>query len=127
MAILNNVNISKKLTVGFAEILRVDGTIGTIVLGEPAVADASPLDAGTILLTGRRAGTTNLIALDEGGGVLADLTLHVGARQPGTVTVRRALDVQVYECAAGLCQGPSPPSAGPAPPSAETAPPAAGP
>lgn len=111
-----------ELTVGFAEILRVEGTVSTIVLGEPAIADASPLDAGTILLTGRTAGTTNLIALDEAGQIIADLMLHVGSRQPGSVTVRRALDVQVYSCVTGLCDGSFPSDAAEAAPVADAAP-----
>lgn len=110
-----------ELTVGFADILRIEGNVSTIVLGEPSIADASPLDAGTILLTGRTPGTTNLIALDESGNVLADLLLHVGSRQPGSVTVRRALDVQVYTCASGLCDGSSPPVTAEVAPAAEPA------
>ena len=93
------------LTVGFGNVLRVEGEVGTIAVGSPNVADASPLDAKTILLTGLAAGVTNMIVLSEGGEVLADYMLHVSSRQPGTVTVRRGLVSQTYSCAAGLCEG----------------------
>lgn len=96
---------SLELTVGFADILRVEGSISTVVLGNPNIADATPMDGGTVLLNGRAAGTTNMMVLSENGDVIADLMLHVSSRQPGTVTVHRALDVQVYSCATGLCDG----------------------
>ena len=101
-----------RLTVGFADLLRIEGGVSTIVLGNPDIADASPLDAGTVLLTGRAAGATNMIVLDESGAVLADLMLYVSARQPGTVTVHRALSSQVYSCATGICEGLSAEGAG---------------
>lgn len=94
-----------RLTVGFADIFRVEGAISTVVLGNPNIADATPMDAGTVLLNGRAAGTTNMMVLDESGDIIADLMLHVSSRQPGTVTVRRGLDAQVYSCATGLCDG----------------------
>lgn len=94
---------SFELKVGFADILRVEGGISTVVLGNPDIADATPMDSGAILLNGRAAGTTNVMVLDESGNVIADLMLHVSSRQPGTVTVRRGMDAQVYTCTTGLC------------------------
>ncbi|MGR3593968.1 MAG: pilus assembly protein N-terminal domain-containing protein [Limimaricola soesokkakensis] len=97
-----------ELVAGFADILRIDGDISTILLGDPDIADASPVDSGTILLNGQAAGTTNMIVLDESGDILANLMLHVISRQPGTVTVRRALKPQIYSCGSGLCESGGP-------------------
>lgn len=100
------------LVVGFADIRRIDGDISTILLGNPGIVDASPVDSRMILLNGQAAGMTNMIVLDDSGDILADLMLYVSGRQPGTVTVRRALELQTYSCASGLCEGGTPRGAG---------------
>ncbi len=109
-----------ELVVGFADILRINGDISTIVLGNPSIADASPVDSETILLNGQTSGMTNMIVLDENGEILADLMLYVSGRPPGTVTVRRALEPQIYSCASGLCDGGAPRGAENAGPDAPT-------
>lgn len=93
------------LVVDFAVVMQIDGDIGSIVLGNAAIADAMVADGRMIVVTGNSVGMTNMIVLDPGNQILAQLTLQVSGRKPGTVTVRRALEMQSYGCSSGLCTG----------------------
>lgn len=98
---------SMALVVDFAVVMQIDGEIGSIVLGNAAIADAMVADGTMIVLTGKSVGMTNMIVLDSGNQILAQMTLQVSGRKPGTVTVRRALEMQSYGCSSGLCTGSS--------------------
>ena len=91
------------LIVDFAMVLQVEGEIGSIVLGNAGIADALFTDGQMIVLTGKSVGMTNMIVLDTGSRVLTQMTLQVSGRKPGTVVVRRALELQSYACSSGLC------------------------
>lgn len=93
------------LVVDFAGILHIEGGMSAIAVGNPAIADASLADHRTVILTGRTAGTTNLIALDDGGRILANVMVRVSSQKPGTVTVRRGTQIQAYACTSALCEG----------------------
>lgn len=93
------------LTVDFAGILQIEGGMNTIAVGNPDIVDAKLANHRAVILTGRMVGTTNLIALDEAGRILADVLVHVGAQKPGMVTVRRGTQLQTYNCTIGLCDG----------------------
>jgi len=93
------------LVVDFAVVLQINGDIGSIILGNAAIADAMVADGRTIVLTGNSVGMTNMIVLDAGNQILAQFTLQVTGRKPDTVTVRRALEIQSYDCSSGLCDG----------------------
>ena len=92
------------LMVDFAKIIQLDGDIGSIVLGNSAIADATLTNGRMIVLTGKSIGMTNMIILGVDNLMLAEMTLQVSGRKPGTVTVRRALDMQSYACETGLCK-----------------------
>ncbi|WP_322893429.1 MULTISPECIES: pilus assembly protein N-terminal domain-containing protein [unclassified Yoonia] len=89
--------------VDFASVLRIEGSISAIAVGNSDIADASLADPNTLILTGRTVGTTNLIALDESGGVILDVMVRVGAQKPGMVTVRRGTQIQSTECNSANC------------------------
>src|SRR5690606_35998770 len=55
-----------------AKIVRLSRPADTIVVGNPAIADASVQDASTIVLTGRGFGVTNVVVLDAGGTPFMD-------------------------------------------------------
>ena len=79
-----------RLVVDFAAILHVEGGMSVVAVGNPAIADASLVNQRTVIVTGHLAGTTNVIALDEAGRVLADVRVHVtssgDATSSGVVT-----------------------------------------
>lgn len=82
------------LVIDFASVLHIDGGMITIAIGNSEIINANLADHRTVILTGRASGSTNLIALDESGRVLADVTVRVSARKPGMVTVRRGTEIQ---------------------------------
>ena len=91
------------LIVDFAGILHIEGGMSVIAVGNPDVVAASLADPRTVILTGLLSGTTNLIALDDTGRVLADVMVRVSSRKPGMVTVRRGTQLRTYTCSSGLC------------------------
>jgi Flp pilus assembly secretin CpaC len=53
------------ITIDFAKILKIDRQPETIVIGNPGIADTTVGDEETLILTGKAAGTTNLIVFDK--------------------------------------------------------------
>jgi Flp pilus assembly secretin CpaC len=78
------------LTVDQAAVMRLDEPAGTIILGNPLIADAAVQDAETLVLTGRSFGVTNLIILDSGGREILNRQVSVGGTAGHLVTVHRA-------------------------------------
>ena len=68
------------LTAGRAEVLRYDSTIGTVIVGDPAVAAASVAQSDSLVLTGIGAGETNVIVLDEAGDEMDRIVLSIPPR-----------------------------------------------
>ena len=99
-----------RVVVDFAAILHVEGGMSVVAVGNPAIADASLVNHRTVIVTGHLAGTTNVIALDEAGRVLADVRVHVTSKKLGMVRVQRGTQVEVRSCINGLCEiGPDAP------------------
>ena len=85
------------ITVDQATVLRLDVQAGAIIVGNPGIADATVIDAMTIVVTGRSFGSTNLIVLDADGNVLADEQITVQAALNQVVVYRRSVR-QTYSC-----------------------------
>jgi Flp pilus assembly secretin CpaC len=80
-----------------ARIAKVPDHTTTIVVGNPLIADVSIQAGGTMVVTGKGYGVTNLIALDRTGKVLAEQLVRV--RSPSdTVTVYRGVARESYSC-----------------------------
>jgi Flp pilus assembly secretin CpaC len=81
-----------------AQVMTLPDRVGTIVVGNPLIADVSLQAGGTLVVTGRGYGTTNIIALDRAGATLMSKTvLVVGPRD--NVVVYRGADRESYSCA----------------------------
>ena len=87
-----------RVLLGFAEIVRVDVPIATVVVGDPAMLDVKVVDGTGLALTGMRAGTTNLIVLDEDGADIARLTVRVTTAPAHFASVYRGVERQVLSC-----------------------------
>lgn len=81
-----------------AKIVRLARPADTIVVGNPAIADASIQDATTIVLTGKGFGVTNLVALDHDGTPIVDEQVTVGRDAASSVRIYRRADVQTLSC-----------------------------
>ena len=71
-----------------------------IVIGNPAIADASVVDQRHIIVTGKGAGVTNLVVTDAGGRPIFDREIIVGGVTGGRVAlIAGGQGVTTYNCA----------------------------
>lgn len=87
-----------------AKIVKLARPADTIVIGNPAIADASVQDSSTIVLTGRGFGVTNLVVLDQDGNPIVDEQVVVSRGTGNTVRVYRRASVQTLSCTP-FCEG----------------------
>ena len=70
-----------RLRPGFATILKLNQSIGTVVVGDAKVIDATPQSDTTLVLTAKEvAGTTNVLILDEQGNEFFSATVTVSVQ-----------------------------------------------
>lgn len=81
-----------------ARVMRLPERSQTIIVGNPLIADVTLQKNGVVVLTGKSYGSTNLIALDASGALIAETTIRVEASQVSVVTVQRGLDRQSFSC-----------------------------
>jgi hypothetical protein len=90
---------SVALTVSLAEVLPLERTPATVVIGNPDIADVIVGDERTLILTGRAAGITNLIVIDAAGERFVDLELRVTSDLPQHVVVQAGASRSTFVCA----------------------------
>jgi Flp pilus assembly secretin CpaC len=90
------------VTLDQAAVIKLPEQVATIVIGNPVIADASLQSGGTMVVTGKGYGTTNIIALDRNGTVLMERLVTVrGPRD--AVVVYRGIERESYSCMP-ICQ-----------------------
>jgi Flp pilus assembly secretin CpaC len=87
------------VTIDFAKVMKLDKPAHTIIIGNPGIADASIDDETTLILTGKTAGTTNLIVLDEGGEEMMNTVVRVSSDIRQLTTVFYGPNRQTFSCA----------------------------
>ena len=87
-----------EVTIDFAKILRLDEPAATIFIGNPGIADASVEDETTVVLTGKTAGTTNLIILDKDGKEMANTVVRVSSDIQQLTTIFYGRNRQTFSC-----------------------------
>ena len=80
-----------------AKLVKLPDRIASLVIGNPLIADATLQAGGTMVLTGKGYGATNLMALDRHGKVLMETTVRVKAPSDAVVVYRGA-ERQSYSC-----------------------------
>lgn len=65
------------LTSGKAETVELPTAISDLLVASPAVADVGVLRTNRLYIVGRNVGDTNILAFDESGNVLAEISVHV--------------------------------------------------
>jgi Flp pilus assembly secretin CpaC len=78
-------------------VLRLDADPATIAIGDATIVDAARVDNGTLILTAKDQGTTNLIALGRDNTEIAEITVHVGVRSR-SIQVYSGTSAQSYSC-----------------------------
>jgi Flp pilus assembly secretin CpaC len=81
-----------------AKVLRISRPADIVIVGNPAIADATVQDARTLIITGHSFGSTNIIVLDAAGQAIAEEIVTVTAPDDGLVTVYRRASRQTYSC-----------------------------
>jgi Flp pilus assembly secretin CpaC len=81
-----------------AKIVKLARPADTIIIGNPAIADASVQDSKTIVLTGKGFGTTNLVILDTSGNPIIDEQVTVSRADAGSVRIYRRAEMQTLSC-----------------------------
>ena len=87
------------VTIDFAKVVKLSNPAHTIVVGNPGIADASLGDEQTLVLTGKTAGTTNLIVLDEKGTEILNSMVRVSSDIRQLTTVFYGAQRQTFSCA----------------------------
>lgn len=87
-----------KVELDQARLYRLAAPASTIIIGNPAIADATLQDAQTLIITGRAYGQTNLIVLDDQGETITDAQLAVLAASESLVTVYKGAKRQSLSC-----------------------------
>ena len=92
------------VTMNEAKIVKLARPADTIIIGNPAIADASVQDSRTIVLTGKGFGTTNLVVLDTSGSPIIDEQVTVSRGDTNSVRIYRRSDIQTLSCTP-YCEG----------------------
>ncbi|MER8748767.1 pilus assembly protein N-terminal domain-containing protein [Mesorhizobium sp. M1050] len=87
-----------EVTMNQAKIVKLSRPADTIVVGNPAIADASVQDASTIVLTGKGFGVTNLVVLDADGSPIVDEQVTVMRQAASSVRIYRRAEIQTMSC-----------------------------
>ena len=89
-----------EVTIDFAKLVKLDTRPDTVVIGNSGISDAV-LDKtlSTIVLTGKAAGVTNLIVLDDEGGEAERFIVRVSSDTRELTTVFRGNQRQTFSCA----------------------------
>jgi hypothetical protein len=86
------------VTLDRARIVKLPDRTQTLVIGNPIIADVTPLKTnGLMVITGKSYGTTNLIALDSSGTPVAESILRVDPAENALV-VHRGMSRESYSC-----------------------------
>jgi hypothetical protein len=91
------------VTVDRAKVFRISRPAKTVIIGNPAIADATVEDEVTLVLTGRSFGVTNLIILDREGEPIVDETILVQGHEQNTVRIYKR-DERVTLACAPVCE-----------------------
>lgn len=86
------------VTMNEAKIVKLARPADTIIVGNPAIADASVQDSRTLVLTGKGFGTTNLVVLDTSGSPIIDEQVTVSRFDANSVRIYRRAEMQTLSC-----------------------------
>ena len=81
-----------------AKVMRVSRPASMVIIGNPAIADATIKDSQTLIITGKQFGSTNLIVLDAAGEPIADEILSVSSATSGNVVVYKGAERYTLHC-----------------------------
>ncbi|MEM6461553.1 MAG: pilus assembly protein N-terminal domain-containing protein [Pseudomonadota bacterium] len=82
----------------YARVIKLDRSVSRVIVGNAEIADATVSDSQTIIITGKRFGTTNLVILDADGNAIVDERVMVSLESNNTMQVYRQEAREVLSC-----------------------------
>ena len=82
-----------------SERVQLRGSAGSVIVGNPAIADVTVVDANTLFITGKGYGATEVIAVDPIGRTVFQSQVVVTGSDSGSVRVWRGANVSEMACA----------------------------
>lgn len=79
--------------------VQLGGPAGTVIVGNPSIADVTVVDANTLFITGRGYGATEIVVVDTIGRTIFQGDVVVTAPQAGHVRVWRGASATDMACA----------------------------
>jgi Flp pilus assembly secretin CpaC len=80
--------------------IQLRGQAGSVIVGNPAIADVTVVDANTLFVTGKGYGVTEVVVVDGVGRTLFQSQVVVAGGDAGRVRVWRGAQVTEMACAA---------------------------
>ncbi len=90
---------SIKVTVDQASLLRLGAEARTIIVGNPIIADVNIQDGQILVVMGKNAGSTNMIALDSQNREIANIDIFVQTSKENSVTLYKGSSRISMNCA----------------------------
>jgi Flp pilus assembly secretin CpaC len=81
-----------------AQVLKLPPKANTVIIGNPMIADVTVQKNGSMVVTGKSYGVTNLIAQDATGAVIGESLLRVEAPDEDMIIVQRGMERESYSC-----------------------------
>ena len=97
-AAADNANTPIQVVVDQAKVMHIARPADIVIIGNPAIADATIQDNQTLIITGHSFGTTNLIVLDTSGQPIASGILTVKPPNDQVVTIYKRAQRQTFSC-----------------------------
>lgn len=93
-----------QLRPGFATLLKLDRSVGTVIIGNPDIAEATVQSEKTVVLTAKKTtGATNVIILDNENNEFFNARITVGGQNVGKVEIHTKGRRQLHEYYAYNC------------------------
>ncbi len=81
-----------------AKLVELDRPAAEIIIGNPSIADVAVQSGKLLVVTGKSAGLTNLMALDGSGKLIYDKKVFVAADKQRLVTVSKGTARATFTC-----------------------------
>jgi len=98
VAVADSPSAPLSVSAGAAARIVLGAPVRDVVVGDPAVADVSLVNERTLIVLGKKAGATTVLAFDAQGRALADRDVVVSDVPTRAVVVQRGVNAATYAC-----------------------------
>lgn len=94
-----------RVQVDSASLVEVPGEAKTMFVGNPAIADVTPISSRSLFVLGRHPGVSNLIILGPEGNEILNASLIVTPQTHNALTLHRGIKESSYNCTPRCIEG----------------------